>query len=744
MYQKIVKRIGDNHLYNGLKVTIACVIPFIFLNQGIDFTTAFILAAGSMLTAPVDIESSLKHKVVGLLSGNFIVAFNTFIIGVLLPYPILLLPTLALLIFLSSMIGIYGQRANLLSFSSLLSLALAFIHRDEEVSIYQVCLFLFLGGLIFTIVSLLFHFISPNRYVKIEIARCISKTADLLNLRYQLWNENINRENIVKKQLELQIKLNELHENIREYLVHNKIYEGNTANNRKFLISLSAVVEIMELSSANVFEHLKIIESYKDRPDLIEDYKKLAKDLSITLQSLSFHILSNQKYHSPVALTSDFSRLKQKFEEYKSENKMTISNEKILTFSNVLVYIEKQIEKVKNLERVYKERVNADELRGKYKDLEKFLTPQHYKFSILKENLNFNSNQFRHSLRITITLLLGYIIGILMPLQNEYWILLTIVVIMRPGYGLTKQRTKERILGTVFGGLIAFTLLFFVKNTHLLVTITIIAMIVGYWLSYSYYKIGVTFITIYVILIYGLIKPDYQNLLLYRVIDTVIGGFLAFATSHLLWPSWEFLKVKNHLKQAILGNRNYIIAINEYYKTKGEPTTEYKLARKQAYIEVGNLMSSFQRMTQEPKSKQKNKEELYQLAVLNQTLVTTSAGIGTYIQSHHTSTASQTFELVMQKIIANLEKSLKNLDKNFNQKTINKKEIQNVKITLYELKNIRRKEIEDIENETLQKQLLEESKLIFDQLLWMNNLSENIKKTTKKIKVDKKYLQKNK
>jgi uncharacterized membrane protein YccC len=67
------------------------------------------------------------------------------------------------------------------------------------------------------------------------------------------------------------------------------------------------------------------------------------------------------------------------------------------------------------------------------------------------ENLSFSSTVFRHSLRLTITILIGFIIGKALPFQNAYWIVLTIVVIMRQGYGLTKQRTFHRIFGTILG-----------------------------------------------------------------------------------------------------------------------------------------------------------------------------------------------------------------------------------------------------------------------------------------------------
>jgi uncharacterized membrane protein YccC len=61
----------------------------------------------------------------------------------------------------------------------------------------------------------------------------------------------------------------------------------------------------------------------------------------------------------------------------------------------------------------------------------------------------FDSTMFRHSLRLTIAIVFAYLLGFL-DIQNTYWILLTVIV-MRPSYGLTKERSKDRIIGTPIG-----------------------------------------------------------------------------------------------------------------------------------------------------------------------------------------------------------------------------------------------------------------------------------------------------
>src|SRR5690606_23458333 len=397
-----------------------------------------------------------------------------------------------------------------------------------------------------------------------------------------------------------------------------------------------SLVEIFELAITHVFDHEDFIRFFEEDETIIEDYKSLAFKFSRTLKNLAFHIKTNKNYHSEFSLTHDLKELKKKVENYILERNISVFSENVIHVNNLLFYAAKQVEKIKGLERVYKERVNADELRGKYRDLEKFFTPENYRLKTLTEHLNFKSTSFRYALRITLTMLAGLLIGKILNLHNEYWILLTIVVIMRPGYGLTKARSQQRIIGTFIGGILGILTLFLTDNHIILAVLTIISMLFGYWLSAIDYKVGVSFVTYFVILIYGILTDAAESLLVFRILDTAIGALLAFFATSFLWPTWEFYSVNKYLEPSLKAIQHYILEVKYFYIQKGEATTSYKLARKNAFIEVGNLMSSFQRMIQEPKRKQANRAELYELAVLNQTLVSSAASIGIYIEHHET------------------------------------------------------------------------------------------------------------
>jgi len=732
MLDKIILKFGDNQFYTALKITFTAILSFLIFYNLSDFAAAFTVTLGAMLCAPIDISSNFKHKVIGLLMVSFLIPALSFVLTFTYAYFLVFSALFCLLIFSSAFISLYGHRANLLSFTLLLTISLSFIHHDQPENLLSNCFYLLAGGLIYSTISIFFYLIKPTRYINLEVAECIDITADYLKLRSQLWDKDADRKKINHQLLEKQVRINELHEHIREYLVYNKARTINSNNNRKLLVALTSLVEILELAMANVFDHEGFFDFFKDDESVLKEYQLLARNFSNTLKSLSISIKTNKKYHSSYSLTNDLKELKLRVDAYVQSQHISIFDERVVYTNNLLFYANKQVEKIKGLERIYKERVNADELRGKYRDLEKFFTPEHYRLKTLVENLHFQSTFFRYALRITIAMFLGFLIGKIFSFENEYWILLTIVVIMRPGYGLTKQRTKHRIIGTIIGGFLGILTLLITDNNVILSILTILSMLLGYWLSNSDYKWGVTFTTYYVIMIYGILNGTAESQLVYRILDTGTGAFIAFVATMFIWPTWELHSVNNHSQSSLKAIRDYLAEVKQYYIQKGDPTTSYKLARKNAFIQVGNLMTSFQRMIQEPKRKQLHRAELYELAVLNQTLVSSAASIGTYIQFQKTTEASVAFKLVMDYINNNLNKSLQNL--NFKVDFDPTLE-DNFKLSITKLKTIRRQEVDLMDlNEEQRIQKLEESQLIIDQLIWMSNLSEQIEKVTLKMK----------
>ena len=95
-------------------------------------------------------------------------------------------------------------------------------------------------------------------------------------------------------------------------------------------------------------------------------------------------------------------------------------------------------------------------------------------------NLTMASPSFRHALRVTIAVAAGFWLGRLLPLTNAYWIVMTTLIILKPGYSLTKQRNMQRIIGTTIGCAASLALIWFVKEPAVLLVVMFASMVMSY------------------------------------------------------------------------------------------------------------------------------------------------------------------------------------------------------------------------------------------------------------------------
>lgn len=730
-----IKSITDDYNFTkAVKITIASVFPVLILSYFNLFTIGFNVALGAFLASTSDIPSNLKHKINGILVAILIISGATFLINILHPYPYIFYPALALMVFFLSMISVYGLRATMVSFSGLLAVAIALGKTHVGWDILYDVLYIVSGGFFYLLVSLTFYYIKPYRYLEIQIAEGLKLTSKYLKLRSNLWNLDANRSKIIEKQLKLQVELNTIHEDLREILIRNRSKTGSSNQNRRMLIVFISLVEIMELAISTSFDHAKLHQKFDSNPIILKTYQNLAFNLSNVLKQLSQSIINNTKYSVTHSLLKDLEDTEIIIRNYEKQSGENSQSETVLMLTNMLHYAEKQVEKIILLERIFTSQIAIKEYKIRDKELEKFLTPQYYPLSTLLQNLSFSSTVFRHSVRLTITVLTGIFIGQLFSFNNAYWIVLTIIVIMRPGYGLTKQRSIDRIFGTILGALIAFGILYITNNTIITSTLSIICILLAFTFTQSNYKIGATFVTMYVVFVYGMLVPDIDTVIINRIVDTLTGSALAFAANYLLWPSWEFINIKSFIKKSVEANRNYILQISILYNLKGDVTIDYKVSRKQAFIELGNLMTSFQRMEQEPKSKQKQMSQIYKITELSHTLLSASASLGSYVQTHKTSKASEAFNVVINAVTNNLNEAISVLNNDKNEISEYKNYDKEVAIRFKELREILSKELQlgNMEDEKY-KLKMQEFQLVIEQLIWLTSLSESIMKSSRTI-----------
>jgi uncharacterized membrane protein YccC len=111
-------------------------------------------------------------------------------------------------------------------------------------------------------------------------------------------------------------------------------------------------------------------------------------------------------------------------------------------------------------------------------DLTPFLTQQRYSIGILLANLRWTSPTFRYALRVAMAISVG-LVSAGCPTSHGYWTALTIAVILKPSFSMTRQRRADRLIGTLIGCLLTAVILHFVHAPAVLFGFLFVATAAG-------------------------------------------------------------------------------------------------------------------------------------------------------------------------------------------------------------------------------------------------------------------------
>lgn len=727
----------SSNFYKGIRLTFAVVTPFAILSLLGYSQFAPAIVVGAFLNAPGDIPGSLKRKVNTILISIGLAMVVTTIILFLKPYFTLLLFAMAIISFIVSLISVYGFRASLVSFSGLLSMVIALaIQKETAQEILTHVGLMGIGGVWYLLVSFTFQKLAPQKDKNQLLSDTLGLIGQYLKLRAKLLTKRIEHEALMQQVLVLQTQINEKHETLREVLFTNRKRSGRSLYDEKELLIFISSVNIFELIEAKHLDYKEIDRLFKDKKQHLKAFKNLNKVLGNQLIKLSELLIQKNKLTNKNSLLEALSKANKAISEFIEDVKLPKAREGALVLKNLYDYQELLLEEIRAIRRVMANVENASKVSFKRQDASQFLTLQEYNINVIIQNLSLNSNLFRHALRFTVAMLFAFMLGTVLDIHNTYWILLTIIVIIRPNYGLTKERSKDRVLGTLIGAAVAFSIVLITQNVIIYGVLAIISLTLSFALLQQNYKSAAALITINIIFVYSLINPNAFEVIQYRVMDTIIGAIIAIVANYVLWPSWEVNNLKNVLVNALKKNKTYILATKDLYHDKNENLLAYKIARKEVFLTVSNLNAAFQRITQDPKSKQKEFELIYNLVTLNQTMVSAIASIGSFIMNHQTTPASKEFDVLIEKIANTLQMSydqLEGLNVTVHTDEETTKEAEEILLkTFQELSQKRDKNIEkgntEINTDTLHH--LQEAYLISNQLSWLKSLSESLKKAT--------------
>jgi uncharacterized membrane protein YccC len=371
---------------------------------------------------------------------------------------------------------------------------------------------------------------------------------------------------------------------------------------------------------------------------------------------------------------------------------------------------------------------------------EKFSDSEPIEPSVFFDNLNFNSNIFRHSLRVSVAVIIGYLISLTLHTGHSYWVLLTIIVILKPAYSLTKKRNTDRLIGTVCGILIGVIILFVIKNNIALLVLMIVFMTCCYVFLRTNYFISVMFMTPYLLLFFHLLYPaDFKVLLTDRVIDTGIGSAIAFIASIFFIPKWERTTIKAYMIKMLEENGTYYTTTaNTFINEQPVNINLISVARRNALVALANLSDAFNRMLSEPKRHQAGIENIHRFVVLNHTLTSHIATLSYYLKTMENVYRSPAFEPVIKDTVQYFTNATAALDRKeiTGTTTSQKQSLRSLNEQTEILMEKRRQELQGGFLETTTKKLLIQTKSVTDQFNYIYSIATDINKVSSGIELE--------
>lgn len=165
--------------------------------------------------------------------------------------------------------------------------------------------------------------------------------------------------------------------------------------------------------------------------------------------------------------------------------------------------------------------------------------------------LSFKSSPLRDAARMGVTLAAGSYIGTLIHLPKPYWILLTVMLVTQNGYNATKIRIHHRAMGTFIGLILAAGLLHLQMPEGTTLSIMLLITLLASLVQRKNYGLSVIGRTITVVYILQLLTGEGADFLVPRLLDTLIGCALAFASALWLWPQWQSGLLRKNAHQAL-------------------------------------------------------------------------------------------------------------------------------------------------------------------------------------------------
>ncbi|MBP7218749.1 MAG: TIGR01666 family membrane protein, partial [Acinetobacter sp.] len=247
----------------------------------------------------------------------------------------------------------------------------------------------------------------------------------------------------------------------------------------------------------------------------------------------------------------------------------------------------------------------------------------------VKQHLSPESVLFRHAVRLSIVLFIGYLIIQLTNIAYGYWILLTALFVCQPNFNATKRRLYLRIIGTLLGIMLGLSVIYFIPSLEGQLLILVLSGVLFFELRSKQYAQATAFMTILALISFNLDGSAFAASIP-RLVDTLIGCALAWFGVSFIWPDWQFRRLPRSIQRTLQAQCVYLAEVVQQYHLGRNNALNYRIVRRAAHNSDAEVASLISTLATEPNIDATQKTLSFEFLCLSHTFLSYIAALGAH------------------------------------------------------------------------------------------------------------------
>lgn len=616
-----------NHRINdSIRVLIALMGVALYASYAgrTDIVTPLVLGVIASALAEVDDHFWGRVRALGVTLVCFTVA--AFSVELLYDTPWLFAIGLTVSSFGFIMLGAIGERYGTIAFASLLLAVYTMLGMEQGSDMWMQPMMLLSGAAWYGILSLIWILIWPHRPVQHRLATVFRQTATYMETKSSLFHPvaeltpQPTRIAAANRNAQVVAALNQAKASLLARARRGRLTQRHQALLQTYFIAQ----DIHERVSSSHYRYQDLAAQFF-HSDILFRFEALLNTQANACRDVAQALSIGARYQHPKTGQQALVAIQQSMQYLLSAQPQDPSRTALLHQLDFLY---------KNLETVEQQLASLSDLAANDGTQESELADPDARslgemVYRIRRQMTLKSLRFRHAVRLSLSLLTGYGVIQGLSLEHGFWILMTIQFVCQTNYSATRNKLKERILGTVGGLLLGVPALYLFPDPSSQLALMVITGVLFFAFRTVQYTLATLFITLLVLMCFSQFGQGF-GVILPRLGDTVIGCLIAVVAVRYVLPDWQAHRLRGIMTEALQANRDYLAHVIAQYRVGKRDNLAYRIARRHAHNTDAELTTAISNMLVEPGRYRTNIEETFRFLCLNNAMLSYISALGAH------------------------------------------------------------------------------------------------------------------